>query len=84
MITVGLFHLFPTAVTAVDPKSNKNYIQNPYSWAINVKTYVIIHCFLGPGSGKYAFAKQLHKATTSLVSIHPSACTSTPPIQWNS
>jgi hypothetical protein len=73
MIAVALFQLFPTAVTAADPKSNKNKIQNPYFWAINFKTYQVIHCFLATGSGKYAFAKQLHKTTISLVSVNLSA-----------
>jgi len=73
MIAVALFQLFPTAVTAADPKSNKNKIKNPYSWAINFKTYRVIHCFLANGSGKYAFAKQLHKTTISLVSVNLSA-----------
>jgi len=73
MIAVALFQLFPTAVTAADPKSNKNKIQNPYFWAINFKAYQVIHCFLATGSGKYAFAKQLHKTTISLVSVYLSA-----------
>jgi hypothetical protein len=64
------FQLFLTAVTAADPKSNKNKIQNPYFWAINFKTYQVIHCFLATGSGKYAFGKQLHKTTISPVSVN--------------